>query len=117
LKAFTKRSSDVVARYGGDEFALVLPYMGKESALSLAEQIRGRVEELRISSMGTDSSEILTISAGVNSIVPTDHISLEKFINDADAALYKAKGSRNSIFLASEQHIGGEIGDEQGIDC
>lgn len=101
LKAFTKRSSDVVARYGGDEFALVLPYMGKESALSLAEQIRRTVEEYAICLANTTSQEFLTISAGVNSAVPTEKISLEKFIEAADSALYKAKESRNSVFFAS----------------
>ncbi len=101
LKAFTKRSSDTVARYGGDEFALVLPYMGRESALSLAEQIRRTVEEYAIRLANTTSQEILTISAGVNSAVPTEKISLEKFIEAADSALYKAKESRNSVFFAS----------------
>lgn len=103
LKAFAKRSSDLVARYGGDEFALVLPYMGRESALSLAEQIRRTVEEYAIRLANTASHEILTISAGVNSAVPTDNISLEKFIEAADSALYKAKESRNSVFFASLQ--------------
>ncbi len=101
LKAFTKRSSDLVARYGGDEFALVLPYMGKESALSLAEQIRKKVEETAIRFANTSSQDFLTISAGVNSAVPTAKMSLEKFIEAADSALYKAKESRNSVFFAS----------------
>ncbi|HEX2944972.1 MAG TPA: GGDEF domain-containing protein [Clostridia bacterium] len=99
LTTFSKRSSDIVARYGGDEFALILPYMEKEGALLLAEQIRKSVEELGICSANTASKEFLTISAGVNSVVPTERISLEEFIEAADLALYKAKESRNSVFL------------------
>ncbi len=100
LAAFSKRSSDIVARYGGDEFALILPYMEKEGALLVAEQIRKSTEESAICSLNTASKGFLTISAGVNSVIPTENMSLEKFIEAADLALYKAKESRNSIFFA-----------------
>jgi len=100
LTSFSKRASDIVARYGGDEFALILPYMEKEGALLLAEQIRKSVEEFAICSVNTASQGFLTISAGVNTVIPTEKMSLENFIEAADSALYKAKESHNSVFFA-----------------
>lgn len=100
LSACVKRSSDTVARYGGDEFAIILPYMKKEDALKLVEQMRKMVEELAITHGYSSISDYVTISLGVNTVIPSNGSSIEEFIRDADKALYKAKEYRNNIVVA-----------------
>ena len=85
LSECARRSSDVVARYGGEEFVILLPYIKKDKAYELAERMRKRVEELNI-----------TISSGVNTIIPSDESSVKEFIENTDKALYIAKNKRNS---------------------
>jgi diguanylate cyclase (GGDEF)-like protein len=93
----TARDTDAVARYGGDEFVIVLPDTGWEGALTFAERMRRKVDEF---TFGTETAEIrLTISVGVALARGTDPISPEMLLHEADRSLYKAKsGGRNRIF-------------------
>lgn len=100
LQACTKRSSDTVARYGGDEFSVILPYEEKENALRLAQKMKDTVAELSIPHVYSNVSEKVTISIGVNTIIPSKGDSLEEFIRSADKALYRAKECRNEIVVA-----------------
>jgi len=77
------RKIDIVSRYGGEEFAIILPITKKEEALILAERIRKAVE---ISS----SLKNITVSIGVSSF-PEDGEKKEDVIAKADKALYEAK--------------------------
>jgi len=97
LRASAQRSSDIVARYGGDEFAIILPHLEKEEACQFAEKIRKRVLELAIPHEYSTVSPYLTISVGVHTIVPSDQSSIEEFIKTADEALYEAKKSHNKV--------------------
>jgi diguanylate cyclase (GGDEF)-like protein len=91
-------SPDTVARYGGDEFAVLLPYMDKENTYNLAEQMRRNVEKLNIEHAYSSTADHVTISLGVNTVIPSDKSSIEEFINTTDKALYKAKEkNRNNI--------------------
>jgi diguanylate cyclase (GGDEF)-like protein len=92
----TARDTDSVARFGGDEFVIVLPDTGWQGALTFAERLRRRVDDY---TFGTPSIHLaLTISIGVALARGTD-VSSEKLIQDADVALYKAKeGGRNRVF-------------------
>ena len=96
LVSQAKRSADFVARYGGEEFAVVLPHSEQSGALILAEQMRKRVEALAIPHGHSSISEVLTISIGVYTCVPTDETDIEEFIENADKALYRAKLTRNT---------------------
>ena len=100
LSDCAKRSSDMVARYGGEEFIIVLPHTEKEKALELAEQMRRRVEEISVPHLHSDIADHITISLGVNTIIPSNESSIEEFINNTDKALYKAKEKRNCTCLA-----------------
>jgi diguanylate cyclase (GGDEF)-like protein len=98
--AVAARSNDVVARLGGEEFAVLLPDTNAEDALRLAEKIRSEVQVVRI--VGPDGSEFgMTVSIGVAQARSTDSIDLD-FISRADKALYEAKNSgRNRVVLAA----------------
>jgi len=85
------RRLDIVARFGGDEFALILPETDQSGAAHLAEAIRARVEALFAADKG------ITISLGVASMYP-GHDGSEELIQTADLALYEAKrGGKNRV--------------------
>jgi diguanylate cyclase (GGDEF)-like protein len=103
LTACAKRSSDIVARYGGEEFVILLPHTDKENAFKLAEQMRKGVEEKNIPHLYSDVSDHVTISLGINTIIPADESSIDEFISYTDKALYKAKERRNCSVSAKQQ--------------
>jgi diguanylate cyclase (GGDEF)-like protein len=103
------RASDIATRYGGEEFALLLPQTSLEEALLLAERIRLEVAAHSIS-LGDDEAIRLTVSIGVSELLPmlgkTHHKKLGQYLlADADQALYLAKANgRNRIeHLADEK--------------
>jgi diguanylate cyclase (GGDEF)-like protein len=91
------RSIDILARYGGDEFVVVLPGTGAAGALSTIEKIRLRVAETEIPGAGPPRS--FGVSAGLS--VFSDAVSnADELLRRADAALYQAKRSgRNAALL------------------
>ena len=94
----TLRPYDCVGRYGGEEFLMILPNCGMESALLRAEQLRVAVQSARI--MDGETLLQVTASFGVASDFPP-HFEAETVIRAADAALYRAKsGGRNCVVLA-----------------
>ena len=100
LSASARRSSDIVARYGGEEFIIVLPHIERKKALELAEQMRKSAEEMTVQYLNSEVSNNITISLGVNTVIPTDELSIEGFIYNTDKALYKAKEKRNCVYSA-----------------
>lgn len=109
LRKIAKRTSDVVVRYGGDEFAVLLPSTHIDDALVLAERMREAIEGLNIEHANGQFERYLTISIGVsfcyptparsNEVqTPTDMIYPAVLINAVERALYKAKrGTRNTV--------------------
>ncbi len=91
------RSTDFAARYGGDEFVVLLVRTGRDGARLVAEKVRGRVEELG-KSLGLPP-KLLTVSIGVATFAPeADHH--EDVLVAADRALYRAKaGGRNRVAM------------------
>ena len=107
-KVFTqelKRSSDLAARWGGEEFAILLANTDFNGAHDVAERIRQKTEDLQI--VLTDGSvSKITVSIGINSLIPTTNNMLEEFIHHADMALYTAKREgRNRVCLYNGVHL------------
>jgi two-component system chemotaxis family response regulator WspR len=101
LTACLKRPADLASRYGGEEFALLLPDTGIDGAAQLAEACRAHVERMALEHPGEDS-QVVTLSAGVASIVPTNHNKFEDLIASADKALYAAKDAGRNRVSVSE---------------
>ncbi len=85
------RPSDVVARLGGEEFAVLLPETTLNGAASLAEKLRHDVEMLNIPHKHSDCGGKITISLGVASLVPGAPLHPRDLLKHADKALYQAK--------------------------
>jgi len=109
LKAFSdittrslKRPVDFAARWGGEEFVILLPYTDISGAAEVAERVRGNVESTKIPTEdGADTS--ITVSIGVNTVIPDGAATVANFISIADQALYKAKETgRNKVVRYDE---------------
>jgi Response regulator containing a CheY-like receiver domain and a GGDEF domain len=84
------RETDVPARFGGEEFALLLPRTDKDEAKAVAERIRRAVEDEVFINQEKQPGGNLTVSLGVATF-PNDATSEEELIGAADIALYEAK--------------------------
>jgi diguanylate cyclase (GGDEF)-like protein len=92
-----KRPGDFVARWGGEEFAVLLSNTGTSGAVKIAENIRTNVENTNMPLVDGSVAK-LTISIGVNTQIPEQGSSLESFISIADKELYRAKEmGRNKV--------------------
>ena len=95
------RSGDLAARFGGEEFVVILPKCGSENAMRIAEQLRVAVEEEDIPYQDQQPLGNLTATFGVATF-PEDADDVETLLKKADDCLYKGKESgRNVVISAS----------------
>lgn len=93
----TCRQSDFVARFGGEEFVMILDGLAADSALQVAEKIRSSIEEVDFRHAGDPVR--ITASCGISQVLPGD--TADSLFERADRALYRAKSAgRNRCILA-----------------
>lgn len=98
LRTGVRSGVDLAARHGGEEFMLILPGIGHDAAISVAERIRGMVATCH---QPYDLPERVTVSLGVATIDPAPGRSVRELTMAADAALYRAKlAGRNRYEMA-----------------
>ncbi|MFH1092861.1 MAG: diguanylate cyclase [Candidatus Omnitrophota bacterium] len=90
------RAADVLCRYGGDEFGLLLPETNFPGAFVTAERVRAVVEKTDFTK--TDNPVKITLSCGISSLIEGGALGMDELVTQADVALYQAKRSgRNQI--------------------
>lgn len=101
LKQNLRRTSDFLFRYGGEEFAVILPCIDSNGAMEIAEYLRLKIESLKIPHEYSAVTPYTTISIGVASIVPAiANQTMIELIVSADEALYEAKRTgRNRVCI------------------
>ncbi|PSR16574.1 diguanylate cyclase response regulator [filamentous cyanobacterium CCP3] len=93
LSQCVNRPADLVSRYGGEEFAVVLPATTQAGAAAVASGMVRTVYDLALPHKGSDIADVVTISCGVASLVPTPDYLPFDLVFTADQALYEAKAS------------------------
>ncbi|WP_050476900.1 diguanylate cyclase [Herbaspirillum rhizosphaerae] len=91
MEASAVRSSDLSARFGGEEFTVILPSTDDAGAIAAGEKLREMVEALHIGHAHSTTGEWLTVSVGVATMIPKDEQTQSDLIRLADKRLYKAK--------------------------
>lgn len=102
MQSSVNHSTDVVCRYGGEEFAIILTRTTAEQACVVAERIRKNIE-MTIITDGEHTFKV-TSSFGVAGLIPTEHASPDALIALSDAALYKSKrNGRNRVTMPDDE--------------
>ncbi len=110
------RSSDLVGRYGGDEFMVLMTSSNKDSVLTYANHLREKIASTGIMIQGNDTPIHLSISGGL-AMCPKDGQSTTELLQAADLALYAAKhNGGNQILLAQSLTLDGSIIDTGGTE-
>ena len=100
IRGTFRRGSDIIARYGGEEFAILLPDTSAQDAMQLAEELCKNIEDMQLEHNTSSTSNYVTVSVGVSSLVPQQKEHYSSLIKQADTALYLAKErGRNQAIL------------------
>jgi two-component system cell cycle response regulator len=96
------RTVDMVARFGGEEFAIVMPDTTSEIALAAAERLRARIGETPFS-VSSDQAEEIKVTTSIGLAVASRHPDATDLLKRADYALYAAKrAGRDTVHLFPE---------------
>jgi diguanylate cyclase (GGDEF)-like protein len=100
LQRLFQRGSDFPCRYGGEEFAIILPETGAEQAAHLAEHLRRAMCDEALPHAFSDTADCVTLSIGVVSAPASEERSAHWYLSQADAALYRSKDQGRNLTTA-----------------
>ncbi len=102
LKKLCRRAGQLPTRYGGEEFAVILPGSAPEEAGNVAEKLRQAIIAEGLPHQYSKAATVVTVSIGVVSVVASAETTVEWFIKQADDALYQSKEEgRNRVTCVS----------------
>ncbi|MDS3859852.1 diguanylate cyclase [Thermosynechococcaceae cyanobacterium BACA0444] len=98
LAAGLQRPGDLATRYGGEEFALILPDTPEAGAIQVVEQIQEAIVTLAIPHAASPITPHLTLSFGIATLIPQPTQALDLLLTAADQALYQAKAQGRNTY-------------------
>ena len=98
IKSSLKRNTDIIVRYGGEEFIILLPDTDLAGAAKIADDILTEVRSAAVPHSISFKEKIMTVSIGLCSMIPENTDTKEKLLLEADKALYEAKKNKNCAF-------------------
>ena len=101
LNKTVKGTRYLLARFGGEEFVVILPETGLDDAVIVAELLRSNIEALKIEHKKSQISNYVTISLGVSTVVSNLELSSRELISLADTALYQAKKEGRNTYRSA----------------
>jgi diguanylate cyclase (GGDEF)-like protein/PAS domain S-box-containing protein len=104
LLSASTRARDFLGRFGGEEFILVLPEADAQSAARVAERCRKLILDQGIAHVRSGVCQLLTISAGVATIIPSERGDRVEFIELVDKRLYQAKQEGRNCVVSGAGH-------------
>lgn len=96
--AAVRRSDDVVARYGGEELAIVLPNTDEHGAIAVAQNLIALLAAKQIPHRASPVCDYVTVSIGISTLIPDLKSGVEMLLNQADTALYHTKMNTRNGF-------------------
>lgn len=106
IQAGIHRRDDVVARFGGEEFVVVLPNTPASAVTHVLESIRDQVRKLAIQHPRSPIGALVTISIGTTTAVPSDDRTHFDLLHEADEALYRAKAAGRDCIVQAQAEAG-----------
>lgn len=97
-----RRPRDLVARFGGEEFVILLPGTSHSGAMIFAKALRRTMHQLALPHPGLNGQTCVTMSGGISTSMPDGGTTVESLLSRADAALYTAKGLGRDRFFCFE---------------
>ncbi len=108
FEAQLNRPGDLPARWGGEEFAVILPETDETGAATVADDIRRAVQALEVPHPDNPAADVVTMSFGTATLRPGDEHEPAELVRRADAALYRSKAMRKNRVTTHESMNGRE---------
>ncbi|MEL6927559.1 MAG: diguanylate cyclase [Cyanobacteria bacterium J06600_6] len=105
IRQAVERQQDIVARYGGEEIAIILPETDEIGAVIVTEKIIDSVSQLNLQHCTSMVSDRVTLSCGVASLTPDPQVSSLQLIQSADQALYQAKRQGKNRYVLNPRKM------------
>ena len=106
IKKTARRSTDIVARIGGEEFVVFVHGTKELEPIQLAEKIRANIEAMKIKHSPSVGPTVVTVSIGVSALIPKDMDCMTELYKKADKALYLAKKSGRNVVVYNDKVYG-----------